>query len=322
MAKGTDSSRLSDIRLLGLNDIYIFDRNFSSSVSKYFSTQVHTMLNPTLSFDAYLPTRGLNCYNWCMDIEVSPPADYITSITLCADLLKEACDNKYFLDIHTAQILTQILPVLVHGPPEDSTEDSYVHYYLSPLMSSVFSTDPLLKMKWANGKLMNDQSQYKPDFLVYNIFGSRRCVIIIAEFKPTEKNSYVESDLVKLAKQMKVTLNEMIMNGVSKPEVCGVYCEGENVHTYIMDLPSPKLYRLVNASRIKLFKRLDQISLLPNVITHLLCLKNVALKTATKVETASLYSYNNLKRPAPNPPEEWLSSVKAVLSLLPKKQKK
>ncbi|KAI8997160.1 hypothetical protein BDB01DRAFT_712748, partial [Pilobolus umbonatus] len=88
----------------------------------------------------------------CMDIEVSPPVDYFTSITLCADLLKKVCDNKNFLDIHTAQILTQILPVLVNGPPEDSTEDSYVHYYLLPLLSWVFSTNPLLNMKWANGK--------------------------------------------------------------------------------------------------------------------------------------------------------------------------
>ncbi|KAI7858416.1 hypothetical protein BDC45DRAFT_498303 [Circinella umbellata] len=55
---------------------------------------------------------------------------------------------------------------------------------------------------------MNNQNVYKPDFLVYNNPGSKRCVLIIAEFKPTEKNLYVESDLVRLAKQMKVTLNE------------------------------------------------------------------------------------------------------------------
>lgn len=322
LAKNTDPSQLSDMRLLALNDIYKFDRNFSSSISKYFSTQVHTMLKPTLFFDDYLPKKGLNCYDWCMDIEVSPPVDYITSITLCADLLKKACDSKNFLDIHTAQILTQILPVLVNGPPEDSTEDSYVHYYLSPLLSSVFSTDPLLKMKWANGKLMNNQNEYKPDFLLYNTSGNKKCVIIIAEFKPSEKNSYVESDLVKLAKQMKETLNEMIINGVSKPEVCGIHCEGENVYTYIMDLPSPKLYRLVNASKIKLFKSLDQISLLPSVITQLLCLKNVALKTAIKSEAALLYSYRNLKRQAPNPPKDWISSTKAVIHRLSKKQKK
>lgn len=166
LAKSINPSQLSDIRLLALNDIYKFDRDFSSSVSKYFSTKVHTMLKPTLSFNAYLSTIGLNCYVWCLDIKVSPPVDYITSITLCADLLKKACDSKNILDIHTAQILTQILPVLVNGPPEDSTEDIYVHYYLSPLLSSVFSTDPLLKMKWANGKLMNNQNEYKPDFLV------------------------------------------------------------------------------------------------------------------------------------------------------------
>ncbi|KAI8997159.1 hypothetical protein BDB01DRAFT_713722 [Pilobolus umbonatus] len=84
---------------------------------------------------------------------------------------------------------------------------------------------------------MNNQNEYKPDFLVYNTSGYKKSVIIVAEFKPTEKNSYVESDLVKLAKQMKETLNEMIMNGVSKPEVCGVYSEGENVQQFKTSSP-------------------------------------------------------------------------------------
>lgn len=89
-----------------------------------------------------------------------------------------------------------------------------------------------------------------------------------------------------------------------------------------MDLPSPKLYRIINASKIKLFKNLDQISLLPNVIKHLLCLKEVASETANKIETTSLYSYSKLKRPAPNPPVSWLSSENVILSRIPKKQKK
>ena len=63
LTKYTDPAQLSDIRLLALNDIYIFDRDSTSSVSKYFPTKVHTMLKPTLSFDTYLPTRGLNCYD-------------------------------------------------------------------------------------------------------------------------------------------------------------------------------------------------------------------------------------------------------------------
>jgi hypothetical protein len=289
LAKKADPAQLSDVRLLVLNDIYKIDRNFEDSVSKYFSTKIHSLLKPSFSFDGYLPKRGSNCYDWCLQLEMSPPDDWMSSMSLCARMLTEACQSNNILDMHTSQVLTQVLPVLVNGPAGDVTEDSYVHYYLSPLLASVFASDPLLKMKWANGKLMNSQHAHRPDFTVYNISGSIKCDIVIAEFKPTEKNSHVESDLVKLAREMKGTLNKLVMKGAVQPRVCGIHCQGENVLTYIMDLPSPKLYRLINVSKIKLFKNLDQISLLPNVITHLLCLKNVASETATKIEDAALY---------------------------------
>lgn len=245
-------------------------------------------------------------------------------MTLCAELLTTACATKNLLDIHTTQVLTQILPILIHGPPEDANEDSFVHCYLSPLLSSVFGSEPCFKMKWANGQLtkISGNGAFKPDFLVYNITGSTKCVILIAEFKPTEQSSSVESDLVKLAKQMKDTMNKLIMNGVARPKVCGIHCEGENVQTYVMDLPCAKLYRMRNLSKIKLFKHIDQISLLPNVLTHLLCLKSIACETAAKVEAATLYSYKHLKRPASNPPTAWLSTENVVLSRIPKKQKK
>ncbi|KAL9549013.1 hypothetical protein MBANPS3_005425 [Mucor bainieri] len=104
LAERTDPAQLSDIRLLALNDIYLFDRNSAFSVSKYFSTKVHILLTPTLSFDAYFLTEGLDCYRWCMNIEVSRPADWFSSLSLCAQLLQEA--------------------FLINGPPDDSTEDS------------------------------------------------------------------------------------------------------------------------------------------------------------------------------------------------------
>ncbi|KAI9341842.1 hypothetical protein BD770DRAFT_296203, partial [Pilaira anomala] len=91
---------------------------------------------------------------WCMDIEVSPPADWTSSLTLCGQLLVKACVSNNLLGMHTAQVLTQILSVLMNRPPDDSNEDSFVHYYLSPLLSSVFASNPLLKMKWANGQLI------------------------------------------------------------------------------------------------------------------------------------------------------------------------
>ena len=74
------------------------------------------------------------------------------------------------MDTHTAQVLTQILPVFTNGPPDHTIEDSYVHYYPSPLLSSVFGSDSSLKMNRANGQLKNDTcNASKPDFSVYNL---------------------------------------------------------------------------------------------------------------------------------------------------------
>lgn len=42
----------------------------------------------------------------------------------------------------------------------------------------------------------------------------------------------------------------------TEPKVCGVHCEGENAHTYIVGFPSPKLYRTVNESKSKYSKTL------------------------------------------------------------------
>lgn len=149
-------------------------------------------------------------------------------------------------------------------------------------------------------------------------------MILIAEFKHKNQNSYIESDLVKLGKQMKITLNLLIKDGVKKPKVCGIRCEGEEVYTFIMDIPSPKLYRMCNVSKIKLFKNLDQISLLPSILSHLLHLKTIACETASKMEEAILYKYDNLKRPSPNPPTDWISisSVTVNVCLKNKQQKK
>ncbi|KAI8083390.1 uncharacterized protein B0P05DRAFT_537110 [Gilbertella persicaria] len=323
MINQMNSSQLSDIRLLALNDIYLFDKNLALSVTKYFTNAIHNVVKPSLSFEAYLPPRGVRCYDWCMNIEASPPSDWISSLALCGKMLSDACESKNLLDIHTAQVLTHVLPIFINGPPDYSIEDSYVHNYLSPLLTTVFGSDPLLNMKWANGQLKsNDSKSYKPDFLVYNLSGSIKRVVLISEFKPTDQHSYVESDLVKLAKQMKLTLNNLVLSGVVEPKVCGIRCEGNNLHTYVMDLVSPKVYRMKSASKLKLFGDLDQTTLLPSILTHLISLKNVAHETALKIETAVVSTCDTLKRPAPCPPLNWLSSDSFVLSRATKKQKK
>ncbi|KAI7891521.1 uncharacterized protein EV154DRAFT_386950, partial [Mucor mucedo] len=83
----------------------------------------------------------------------------------------------------------------------------------------------------ANGQLYKSgQNDFKPDFLEYNLSGSVKCIALNSLSGPRTGliKMYAESDLVKLAKQMKLTLNALVVNGVSMPKVCGIHCEGEN----------------------------------------------------------------------------------------------
>jgi hypothetical protein len=164
--------RISNVRLLALNNLYLFDQAYTTSTSRYFSVAAHNAIRSLISFESYHARKGQLCHDWCLRIERSPPADWLSSMTLCAKFLSEAYASKNILDIHTAQVLTSILPVFLNAPPKISLEDSYVHNYLSSLLSSVFSSDLLLNMKWANGQLKTDKA-YKPDFLVHNIEGNR-----------------------------------------------------------------------------------------------------------------------------------------------------
>lgn len=62
-------------------------------------------------------------------------------------MLTDACEAKNLIDIHTAQVLTQILPMFINDPPDQSIEDSYVYNYLSPILTTVFGPEPLLKIE-------------------------------------------------------------------------------------------------------------------------------------------------------------------------------
>ncbi|KAI7890345.1 uncharacterized protein EV154DRAFT_552377, partial [Mucor mucedo] len=55
-----------------------------------------------------------------------PPNDWSSALSLCAQSLTIACKSGNILDMHTAQVLTQILPVFMNEPPDDEIEDSYV----------------------------------------------------------------------------------------------------------------------------------------------------------------------------------------------------
>ncbi|KAG2237880.1 hypothetical protein INT48_002184 [Thamnidium elegans] len=135
-------------------------------------------------------------------------------------------------------------------------------------------------------------SKFKPDFVVYSIAINVMCILVIGEFKKTNNYSAIESDIVKLGKQMRLTYNDLVSKRILHPVVCGIICQGDDKITYFMDMQSPKQYRMFKISKVKLFKSSEELYFLPHIISSIVQLKNVALETSKKTEML-LRSFKN-----------------------------
>ncbi|KAG1047743.1 hypothetical protein G6F43_009827 [Rhizopus delemar] len=196
---------LSDIKHLSLNDINIFDENIDESLTKYFGVELHKVVMSDISFNCYRPHKPNQSHAWCLEIAENPPDDLKSALKLCTDFLIQATEQDNGVDLHMVHILTQLLPVFVAGSHDSLIEDSYVHHYLAPILQSIYSMDKKFTVRWANGTLNGDLTS-KPGFQVFSRIINIRCIVIVAAFKHKPRNSAVESDFIKLGKQMKLNL--------------------------------------------------------------------------------------------------------------------
>ncbi|KAG2217928.1 hypothetical protein INT45_012591 [Circinella minor] len=183
------------------------------------------MVISDINFNCYRPQNPTKSHVWCLEIAENPPDDLKSTLKLCTDFLIQATEQDNEVDLHMAHTLIQLLPVFVAGSH-------------APILQSIYSTEKKFTVQWANGALKED-SVFKPDFQVFSRIINIRCIVIVAEFKPKSRNSAVESDLIKLGKQMKLMYNELVEKRVPTPTVCGLLCQGENLATYVMDMSFP-----------------------------------------------------------------------------------
>ncbi|KAI8980908.1 hypothetical protein BDB01DRAFT_190499 [Pilobolus umbonatus] len=131
---------LLDIRLLSLNDIYLFDENIDGSITKYVGAELHNVIMSDFSFYCYRPHKPVKSHAWCLEIAES-------TLKLCTDFLIQATEQDNEVDLHMAHTLTQLLPVFVAGSHDSSIKDSYVHHY-SPILQSINSTENKFTVRW------------------------------------------------------------------------------------------------------------------------------------------------------------------------------
>ncbi|CAO3668250.1 unnamed protein product [Rhizopus stolonifer] len=282
--------------------------------------EIHRVVASDIDFKCCRPHKPNKCHAWCLEITEDPPIDLKSTLKLCTGFLRQATEEDNEVDLHMAYTLTQLIPVFVAGSIDSSIEGSYVHHHLAPILQSIFSAEKKFTVHWASG-VLNEDSSFKPDFRVFSRIINIKCTVVVAEFKSKSHNSAVESDLLKLGKQMKLMYNDLVQKRIPKPNVCGLLCQGENLSTFVMDMPSPFIYRMVKLSKVTLCRSIEELHLLPGFISKLIQIKNTTLETMKKAEDCILTANSSTHRQPCNPPESWLSYSAYQLSRSSKKRK-
>ncbi|KAF7725667.1 hypothetical protein EC973_009474 [Apophysomyces ossiformis] len=282
-----------DLRLLALNDIYLISKDSETSITKYFGQKLHDAVLASLDFDMYLPPPGAKSPGWCFDIAQRQPTNWHAAISFAHNCMSSVINEGNQVDIHVAHALGQYLPLFYAQAPPKDIEDSYVHHYLAPILQSVFSSNGRFRIHWANTQMKNDS--LKPDFMVTSTCVSFPLAIVVGEFKPPQFNSNQnESDIVKIGKEMRGMLNDLVKKNTPNPVVCGVLVQGFAISTFVLDLPASKLYRMTKIAEVSMFQSLDQICNLPVIVAKLVQLNNIAVETMENAEEAILALNNHL----------------------------
>ncbi|KAI8641058.1 hypothetical protein BD408DRAFT_444635 [Parasitella parasitica] len=302
---------LSDLRLLALNHTYLFTQNIKDSITSYLPESLHRRIMEDVSTEPIV-TISDRAILWCTKLSLMRLPTWYEVQKVTIPFLHEAMEtmNDKPIDLVVANIIHRAALLFSNGTPDSDLEDSFMHNFISTLFEDVFMLDTILESKWANGQLgkrkRDDQTQFKPDYVIFITQRSNRLDLSCVEAKsPINKHTFPKSDLVKLGQEMRWMLNKLVMEGVEKPVVGGILISGFQIQTYKMELIDIGVYRMVELSKTLFFRNIQELTLIPTIVSNLLQLKNVILSTAKKANDR-LCSKSKGIFPRHDPPISWL----------------
>ncbi|KAG1391981.1 hypothetical protein G6F60_012285 [Rhizopus arrhizus] len=284
--------QLSDIRLLALHDIYLFNlSDQSKSVGKYWCPTTYKSAVDDIPYPD--PPQGQKSATWCTSISLKRHRNWIVGLTDSAKYLVEATALNNIVDIHAMQAVVELVPVFISTPLNYSIEDTYIHNWIAPILKPIFSCEPLLSIEWAN-KYINQH--HKPDFIT-SVKGINSWLpIVVGEFKKPGFTPCLETDLVKTGKEMRTMVNGLVRIGVDNPSAGAILIQGRVINTFKMDIVAP-----------------NNLSILPTIVSRFLQIKEISLETARKMQALDRERAAQMKPSSLSPQYAWLSKSNLIL---------
>ncbi|KAG1466911.1 hypothetical protein G6F46_000479 [Rhizopus delemar] len=188
-----------------------------------------------------------------------------------------------------AKLLSSVLRQCTVEKSEQKHETSLIIESLQPfIFSCVISRIKDIKFEWMTYHLVppsghpNNQTML-PDLVLYaDPISKMNYELFFVEVKRKGNfaNGHLESDIVKLGKEMQIAINKLILRKVKCPEVVGLLVEGYVATAYKMDLKFNGQYRMVEISKFNFTcNSVGDIMLVPTIMEKLYQIQAIISET-------------------------------------------
>ncbi|KAI8139785.1 hypothetical protein BJV82DRAFT_626136 [Fennellomyces sp. T-0311] len=181
-------------------------------------------------------------------------------------------------------------------------EATFIEQHITPITQEVFARHSI-SMRLGESHVAGDAHGLMADYIgSHTTTTGAKYDLLVVEVKPPAKSSrnQLQSDFVKLGKEMKDIIDALIDFGVEAPCACGILVEGFAVKTYSMQLKCEGVYVMLHHESVRLLETPEDVHSLPAIVECFVQLKNIVQPTIKRIDEIALSS-----EPSHGAPASW-----------------
>jgi hypothetical protein len=308
---------LSNNGVLSLSHVFVISKDQSDSSLHRCSyvdfDYLRSYLNPKEDWEK-LPTQARL---WCVSMdEVIGESDKfplraIRKLVRGFEDELDAINNSNDRLVMFCNILYNLVAAFGTWTDNISLKNAFTIQHLSPFIKEIFIRENIT-MRLGKTRICHNHLLLSDYVGSYQAPTGHAYDVLTVEIKPPKKSS----DLVKVGKEMKVMIDDLVDLGIETPTVAGALLEGFTMTTYTMQLVCEGVYIMLERNKVDLLRSPGDISSASRITESLMQLANSVKGTIRDIHDRSIS-----RDPHSNIQQDWKRPSAAVPKRITKRTK-
>ncbi|CAO3638490.1 unnamed protein product [Cunninghamella blakesleeana] len=293
---------ISDNRVLSLSFVFPFFLNQKLSCTHRTSSNLHLLIINSLDIKKCMSPIFNEAKTWCNDLDEILMKSVSTTRSISATIALEMKRylNKIMYNMNDDDVdenKTMMLDLFFNlimkfqNWSDCFLESTFIYQHIMPFMEHVFNAEGKLVARvgesiiTGHGYNKGGADMMADYTLSYEYDHHHYLDIFVMEVKPPKKssNSQLQSDYIKLGKEMKMMIDALSNKNIGDKVVCGLLVEGFVCTSFCMDLKYDGIYRMVELGKFYLLREPLDLVLVPRIVQYLLQIKSILLNTVKSI---------------------------------------